>query len=98
MIYYNCMNLVCQYLYTFSSLGIDLTSIPFYVILKLGGDNMNMNETKLDCRIETKVSKSGNEYRVLIIKLTPTCEKQVFLSDAELELFSLYAKANKKSE
>lgn len=57
-----------------------------------------MIESKLDCRIETKVSQKGNEYKVLIIKLTPTCEKQVFLSDAELELFSLYAKANKENK
>lgn len=36
--------------------------------------------------IETRKSKQGKEYQVLVIKLTDTYEKLVFLSNAELEL------------
>ncbi len=44
---------------------------------------------QLEYRIEKKISKSGNEYTVLIIKLTPTYEKQIFLDNAEIELLKL---------
>ena len=41
----------------------------------------------LPCRIETRVSeKTGNEDVVIIIQLTPTYEKKVFLDSAEIEL------------
>lgn len=43
----------------------------------------------LEYRIEKKISSKGNEYVVLIIKLTPTYEKQVFLDNAEIELLKL---------
>ena len=36
--------------------------------------------------LETKVSKKGNEYQVLVIKLTNNYEKLVFLDKAEIEL------------
>lgn len=44
---------------------------------------------QLEYRIEKKLSKSGNEYTVLIIKLTPTLEKQIFLTDAEIECLKM---------
>ena len=47
---------------------------------------MNM---KLDARIEERTSKTGNKYQVLILKLTDTYEKNVFLDKAEIELLSL---------
>lgn len=39
--------------------------------------------------LETKTSKKGTEYQVLVIKLTDTYEKLVFLEPAELELLKL---------
>lgn len=40
--------------------------------------------------LETRLSKNGNEYEVLVIKLTDNSEKLVFLSPAEKELIKLY--------
>lgn len=40
--------------------------------------------------LETRLSKNGNEYEVLVIKLTENSEKLVFLSPAEKELIKLY--------
>lgn len=48
--------------------------------------------------LETKVSKSGNTYDVLVIKLTDTYEKLVFLEKAELELMKQYKANNKNSD
>ena len=45
-----------------------------------------MNNNKLVATLETRTSKKGSEYKVLVIKLTPTYEKLVFLENAELEL------------
>lgn len=40
--------------------------------------------------LETRHSeKSGNDYKVIVIKLTPTYEKLVFLDKAEIELLQL---------
>lgn len=39
--------------------------------------------------LETRTSKKGNEYEVLVIKLTDKLEKLVFLDPAELELLKL---------
>ena len=36
--------------------------------------------------LEEKTSKSGNNYQVLVIHLTDTYEKLVFLEKAEIEL------------
>lgn len=36
--------------------------------------------------LETRTSKKGNEYQVLVIKLTDTYEKLVFLEKAEIEI------------
>lgn len=44
---------------------------------------------KLDCSLETRISKKGNSYQVVVIKLTPTYEKLVFLDNAELELIQI---------
>lgn len=38
------------------------------------------------CVLTEKTSKSGSNYQCLVISLTPTYEKVVFLDKAELEL------------
>ena len=45
---------------------------------------------KVECLLETreKKDKSGT-YQCLVIQLTPTYEKQVFLEKAELELLKM---------
>ena len=47
-----------------------------------------MNDIK--CSLETRVSKKGNEYVCLVIKLTDRLEKLVFLEQAEIELLKQY--------
>ncbi len=44
--------------------------------------------------LETRTSKKGSQYEVLVIKLTDNLEKLVFLDQAELELLKL---SNSKS-
>lgn len=39
--------------------------------------------------LETRQSKTGNDYQVIVIKLTPNYEKLVFLEKAEIELLKL---------
>ena len=48
--------------------------------------------------LETRTSKKGTEYEVLVIKITDKIEKLVFLDPAELELLKLNSdkKDNKK--
>lgn len=48
--------------------------------------------------LETRTSKKGAEYEVLVIKITDRIEKLVFLDPAELELLKLNSekKDNKK--
>ena len=41
------------------------------------------------CSLEERQSKKGNTYKVLVVKLTPTYEKLVFLDNAELELLKI---------
>lgn len=41
------------------------------------------------CSLETRTSKKGNDYQVLVIKLTDNYEKLVFLENAEIELLKL---------
>lgn len=42
---------------------------------------------KVNASLETRHSeKSGNDYQVIVVKLTPTYEKLVFLDKAEIEL------------
>lgn len=50
---------------------------------------MNNN---IRCSLETRVSKKGSDYTVLVIKLTDTYEKLVFLDNAELELLKISKK------
>ena len=40
-------------------------------------------EFTLKCTLETRKSKSGNEYEALVIKLAPDYEKLLFLDRAE---------------
>lgn len=44
--------------------------------------------------LETRISKKGNQYEVLAIKLTDKLEKLVFLEQAELELLKLSSNNN----
>lgn len=45
--------------------------------------------------LEERISKkTGNPYTVLVIHLTDSCKKQVFLEDAELELIKMRMKEN----
>lgn len=44
----------------------------------------------IQCSLETRVSNKGKEYKCLVIKLTDTYEKIVFLDNAELELLKVY--------
>lgn len=39
--------------------------------------------------LETRTSKKGNEYQVLVIKITDNVEKLVFLEKAEIELLKM---------
>ena len=48
--------------------------------------------------LETRTSKKGNEYEVLVIKLTDRLEKLVFLEQAEIELLKLSSEDNKKNK
>lgn len=44
----------------------------------------------VDCKLETRYSeKLGRDYKVLVIKLTPTYEKLVFLDKAEIALIEI---------
>lgn len=49
----------------------------------------------VNATLETRKSKQGNDYTVVVIKLTPTYEKLVFLDKAELELLSVSSKSQK---
>lgn len=44
--------------------------------------------------LETRISKKGKQYEVLVIKLTDKLEKLVFLEQAELELLRLSSNNN----
>ena len=46
--------------------------------------------------LETRQSKTGSSYEVLVIKLSENSEKLVFLQPAEKELLKLYNKKNDK--
>ena len=48
-----------------------------------------MNSQKFEATLETRKSKSGNDYQVLVIKITDKIEKLVFLTAAELELLKI---------
>lgn len=42
-----------------------------------------------------KISKDGNKYQAIVIKITPTYEKMVFLEKAEVELLKVSNMLNK---
>lgn len=48
-----------------------------------------MDAKGVKATLETRESKSGNLYQVIVIKLTDTYEKLVFLDKAELELLKV---------
>lgn len=54
-----------------------------------------MESKILNATLETRKSKEGNDYKVVVIKLTETYEKLVFLDKAELELLSITAKSHR---
>ncbi len=45
---------------------------------------------EVKCTLETRQSKKGNDYQVLVVKLTDSYEKLVFLEPAEVELLKCY--------
>lgn len=50
-----------------------------------------MDTLEVRATLETRVSKkNGKTYQCLVIKLTDTYEKVVFLDTAEIELIKLY--------
>ena len=52
-----------------------------------------MDAVKINATLETRTSKKGSDYTVIVIKLTDTCEKIVFLDQAELELLKVSTKS-----
>lgn len=44
---------------------------------------------KFNATLETRISKKGKPYNCLVIKLTDTIEKLVFLDNTEMELLRL---------
>lgn len=49
---------------------------------------------EIKCTLEEKTSKNGKPYTVLLVHLTDSCTKMVFLDPAELELLKLSNKEN----
>ena len=47
------------------------------------------------CTLETRKNKAGKDYQVLVIKITDSVEKLVFLDSAEIELLKI---VNSKKE
>ena len=58
-----------------------------------------MIEKELKATLVKKTSKKGNDYECVMIELTPTYQKPVFLDDAELELLKFCDnKSTKKND
>lgn len=57
---------------------------------------MNSNK-EFKAILETRTSKKGNTYEVLVIKLTDNLDKLVFLEQAELELLKMNSSKPDKS-
>lgn len=53
-----------------------------------------IDKKEFKATLETRTSKKGSQYEVLVIKITDNTEKLVFLEPAELELLKL---SNSKS-
>lgn len=51
-------------------------------------------KTDIKASLETRTSKKGTDYEVLVIKITDRIEKLVFLSPSELELLKINNKKN----
>ncbi len=47
-------------------------------------------DVEIQATLETRTSKKGKEYEVIVIKLSDNAEHLVFLKSAELELLKLY--------
>lgn len=53
---------------------------------------------EIKCTLEEGISKkSGNPYTVLVVHLTDTCSKRVFLEPAELELLKMKKEKNEEN-
>lgn len=48
-----------------------------------------MEAKKVEATLQERVSKKGNTYQCVVIKLTENMEKLVFLTQAEVELLKL---------
>lgn len=48
-----------------------------------------MEVKKVEATLQERVSKKGNTYQCVVIKLTENMEKLVFLTQAEVELLKL---------
>lgn len=59
---------------------------------------MENNKIDLKASLETLNKKDGGTYKCVILYITDTCKKKIFLEDAEIELIelSLSKKDNKK--
>lgn len=47
-------------------------------------------DVEIQATLETRTSKKGKDYEVIVIKLSDNAEHLVFLNSAELELLKLY--------
>lgn len=47
---------------------------------------------EIKATLETRKSQKGNDYEVIVIKITDNIEKLVFLEPAELELLKMNSK------
>ena len=52
--------------------------------------NYRLCDLVFQATLETRTSKKGSKYEVIVIKLSDNAEKLVFLNSAELELLKLY--------
>ena len=58
-----------------------------------------MIERELKATLVKKTSKKGNDYECVMLELTPTYQRVVFLDDAELELLKFCDnKSTKKND
>lgn len=49
----------------------------------------------IEARLETRQSRTGSDYEVVVIKLSDKSEKLVFLTPAEKELLKIYNQRKK---
>lgn len=48
-----------------------------------------MEAKKIEATLEERISKKGNKYQCVVVKITDSIEKLVFLTNAEVELLKL---------